>query len=377
MDQSLFSKRILFLSSDYGYGHNQVAKAIQEALKISYPHSESIYVDFMKWMHPYTHFFGRALFLHIMKKAPKVYGYLYNKTRDTQYSLSLRLFNQLSARRLQRLLATVEPDIVISTFPLAAAAMAFLKKAGLTHVPLITVITDHSDHGFWVHCDTDYFIVGSDKVQQGLVRRGIDQKQIIITGIPVRPKFNPKTSRHTIRKKQPRNHPSKFTILIMGGGYGIFDKVLLDILLEIELTTPVEWVIICGQNDKLKEYLLERTKQCGQKVVVEGYVDNIHEYMLMADLLITKPGGVTTSEALAMELPMLLYNPLPGQEEDNTTFLLENKVAILAEDIFDLKKKIMEVVNNPLLLLSLKDNIRCLNTNQAAFKVAEVIMNIH
>jgi processive 1,2-diacylglycerol beta-glucosyltransferase len=275
------------------------------------------------------------------------------------------------------LLATVEPDIVISTFPLAAAAMAFLKKAGLTHVPLITVITDHSDHGFWVHCDTDYFIVGSDKVQQGLVRRGIDQKQIIITGIPVRPKFNPKTSRHTIRKKQPRNHPSTFTILIMGGGYGIFDKVLLDILLEIELTTPVEWVIICGQNDKLKEYLLERTKQCGQKVVVEGYVDNIHEYMLMADLLITKPGGVTTSEALAMELPMLLYNPLPGQEEDNTTFLLENKVAILAEDLFDLKKKIMEVVNNPLLLLSLKDNIRCLNTNQAAFKVAEVIMNIH
>jgi processive 1,2-diacylglycerol beta-glucosyltransferase len=371
---TVMREKILILSGDFGEGHQQAALAIKQAIQKKYPQMETKLIDFMKWAHPYTHSISRFLFLQTVKKAPFVYGYLFQKTKDHNSFIS-EAFNHLSLRKMQQLMEQIAPSVVVCTFPLAAAAMSLLKKYGLTAVPMITVITDHTDHSYWIHPCTNHYIVGSEQVQQALRSRGISDHQITVTGIPVKTEFSETYSRGLLRKKHGLD-PNIFTALVMGGGLGIMGAGGLDMQTLENLPDPIQIVILCGHNEKLKEQLSQQLNHSKHQIIVKGYVDHVYEFMAAADLLITKPGGLTTSEAIAMELPMLLCKPLPGQERDNANFLVQQQLAVFSEEESNLKSELLELIQNPLALKKMRQNAAQFHTKEAAYKAIDVIMGV-
>ncbi|MCI1694076.1 MGDG synthase family glycosyltransferase [Aneurinibacillus aneurinilyticus] len=375
--KTVSTEKILILSGNYGDGHQQVAHAIQESVRLRLPEAETLIVDFMEYIHPYFHSIGRNIFIGGVKNFPSVYGYIYRKTRVTNpFSIFIKSFNHSGIRRMMRLLQEFQPSIVISTFPLAAGMISKIKELGLTNVAAVTVITDHTDHSYWLHPFTDQYIVGSEFVRKSLHQLEVNDDQITVTGIPVRPEFCRAYNRDILREKFNFD-PDLPTILIMGGGYGIMGEGMSELLSSQIFSQPVQLIVVCGHNEKLRREMENHLNFSQQRVLVTGYVNYIHELMAISDFMITKPGGVTTAEAIALELPMLLYKPLPGQEQDNTQFLLNSRVALYAEDEAELQFYIAQVLKNPKLLIQMKESARRMHSKWTASKVVDVISSVN
>lgn len=340
------SAHVLILTSDFGEGHQQVAEAIHQVLSADNPAVSSRIVNVMECLHPRLHPLSRTMFFQAVKKWPSLYGFLYRKTYGPTFSAHfLNELTHFGVKRLEHLILAEQPDVVVSTYPFASCAMSHLRKQRLPHIPLVTMITDHTAHRSWIHPHTDRYIVGSSRVQEGLRASGVAREKIHITGIPVRPAFSAPYSKAHLRT-QHGLHPTTPTVLILGGGFGLFGDDLFDVAFLDSLPKPLQVLIICGHNEKLKELLTRRLDTHRKWVKVLGFVDNMQEWMAMSDLVLTKPGGVTTAEAMALEIPMLLYKPIPGQEEDNLCYLVESGVAEAATSHRMLKEKLHQLLAN-------------------------------
>jgi processive 1,2-diacylglycerol beta-glucosyltransferase len=346
---------ILILSSNYGEGHEQAAKAIQESLHIEHPNVESERIDYMAWSHPYVNRMSRYIFLQGVKSFPSAYGYLYNKTKnDNTFSELLKKGNRLGSSRLLKLLQTTKPSLVVSTFPMAAGAMSVLKQVGLTDVSTTTVITDHSHHNHWIYPRTDSYCVGSSYVKESLVMKHIPSEQIFVTGIPIRSEFSQQTYTKEELMRKHGLDPALPTLLLMGGGYGLFGDGVSFLRSLEQIPYQMQCLIICGRNRHMQQQLTAESRSSKHKVYVKGYIDYVSEMMQVSDLIVTKPGGLTISEALAMELPMILYNALPGQEEDNAKFLIHAGAALKANKMKQLVETIGKVFHDPQTLQTMK-----------------------
>lgn len=366
--------KVLILSGDFGDGHKQAARAILETSQLYRPDVEATVVDFMEWTHPHLHSVGRYCYIQWVKTFPSVYGYLFQKTRDDNtFSNLFKKVKLFALGKMVKLLEEVQPTVVVSTFPIAAAAMSLLKENGLTDIPTVTVITDHTDHSYWIHPYTDQYLVGSEHVRQALIARHIPASRILASGIPIRPQFCQTFDRSTLREKFGLKQ-SLPTVLIMGGGLGMISKTFIRLLQTDSRLEPMQFIIVCGRNEKLKEKLESELKPGKHRFLVTGFVDHVHELMALSDLIITKPGGLTTSEAVALDLPMLLYKPLPGQEQDNSAYLLSAGVAILAEDEPDLFGKLIKVFQNPQILSTMKSRTKQIQTRSATFQALRTIV---
>jgi processive 1,2-diacylglycerol beta-glucosyltransferase len=367
-------QKILLLSGALGDGHKQAAKAILEATRLYRPDVEVEVVDFMEWTHPHLHQVGKFCYIQWLKAFPSLYGYLFDMTRDDNtLSMLFKRLRSFSLDRMCKLLDEVKPTVVVSTFPSAAAAMSNLKARGLTDVPTVTVITDHTDHSYWLHPYTDQYIVGSDFVRQALLRQHISDSQIAVTGIPIRLSYSEVFERDRLRDQYglDRDLP---TVLAMGGGLGMIGKEFISMLKSDEVLAPAQFIIVCGHNWKLQQQLVEELKDSKHKVLITGFVDHVHELMALSDLILTKPGGLTTSEALAMELPMLLYKPLPGQEQDNAAYLVRIGVALEAKNAEDLRNLLIQVFQNRELLFTMKEKAKLCKMNTSTVRALHMIL---
>jgi processive 1,2-diacylglycerol beta-glucosyltransferase len=366
-------EKILILYGSYGEGHQQAAKAIRDSFRKKQPNVEVILSDFMELTHPLFHPISQYLYIQGLKKLPSAYGYLYDKTRSFNYfSLFLKKFNRFGMGRLLKLIQTLNPTVVVSTFPVASGAMSMLKSYGLTNVPITTVITDHTDHSYWIYPLTDQYIVGSELVKLALLKYNIPEQQITVTGIPIRTEFSEYVNIEEITKKHGLD-PEMPTVLLMGGGCGLFgDGPSLIKALEA-VPMRLQLIFVCGNNYKLQLQLTEQLACSKHRVHINGYIDHIHELMGVSHFMVGKPGGLTVSEALAMELPMIIFNPLPGQEEDNTRFLLQSGVAFHAESVQDLTDILVEGLQHPEILKSMRELSRKVQKKSAAFDAREII----
>jgi processive 1,2-diacylglycerol beta-glucosyltransferase len=364
----------LLLSGDLGTGHRQAALAVKEAALLYRPDIEVELVDFMQLTHPYLHQINRYLFIQAVKTFPNVWGYLFDKTRyDNPLSFLLKKTRFYTLAKVLKLLVEARPSVVVSTFPSAAAAMSALKAQRLTDVPTATIITDHTDHSYWIHPYTDLYVVGSGKVREALNRLGIHDSQISVTGIPVRPQFCRDYDKASLCVKHGID-PSKKTVLVMGGGCGLIGKGLVSLLNSAELPGNLQFIVVCGHNHKLKAQLAEKLQRSPHSIRLTGFVDHIHEYMAASDLIITKPGGLTTAEAVSLAVPLLLYQPLPGQEEDNAAVLTESGVAVQAEDEADLHAELCRLLHSPEKLAAMRDNAVKFGKKQAALDALNAIL---
>ncbi|WP_025718201.1 MGDG synthase family glycosyltransferase [Paenibacillus sp. 1-18] len=367
---SMKREKLLILSGALGDGHMQAAKAILEA-SVLYKQGVEV-VDFMQWIHPRMHVVERYCFLQWVKHFPSSYGYMYQKTRtDSTLTFFLKHFLTTSLQRLLKLLNEEQPTLIVSTFPLASAAISLLKEKGMTDLPAATVITDHSDHSYWIHPFTDLYLVGSEGVRAALQRKGVADHKIAVTGIPVRPSYSQTANKDRLREKLALPLDT-FVVLVMGGGCGIINKSFIELMQSDSFPPNVQFVIVCGRNVKLLNRLHEALGD-RDNVMLTGFLEGIHEWMASADVLITKPGGLTTSEALALQLPMLLLEPRLGQEKDNADYLIQAGVAYLCQ-IDNLQDQLQQLVQQPSLLEEMREKAGlCRQQDSARHAVMQIL----
>ncbi|MCF8567147.1 glycosyltransferase [Alicyclobacillus tolerans] len=324
-----FSK-LLVLSASYGEGHQQAAKAVQDALAHLSPTTDVKIVDYMRTVHPVLDSVAKYCYLQSVKFAPALYGWFYKGTSQIPpTSLIQRQLNSLGIDELEQHLRDFQPDAVLATFPTPAGVVSFLKEQGRTSVPLATIITDHAIHSQWIHPCTDMYFVGSEHVRRGLIARGMRPDGIHVTGIPVRPAFLQTFDKKRLKEKY-RLDPRLPTVLVMGGAYGVMGDIAQVCEELFHYPYPVQVIVVTGRNERLRNQLLNTVKTAINPSFVFGFVSEIYELMAISDLMLTKPGGLTISEALALQLPMLLYRPIPGQEVQNARYLERTGVAVLA-----------------------------------------------
>lgn len=376
---SLVSSRglsILILTGSLGDGHRQAAHALAEAAHRLYPDARVQVVDVMEDIPPVLHRLSQALYLFWITKFSWLYGFLFRQTQNNTFlSRCLNRLPLCSLKRLRQILEETAPTVVISTYPAASAALAKLKRSQPSRLQTVTVITDHTYHSYWLHKGTSRYIVSSEHVRQALLRWPIADRHISVTGIPVRPAFGqPQPDRQALRLKLGL-HPKLATIMIMGGGGGLIGGDWARLLRSRDLLAkPIQVIIVCGRNEKLKERLARELKDYPHPLLLTGYVDYVHELMAASDLLITKPGGLTSSEALASELPMLLYKPLPGQEHDNASFLVGTGAAVRARNEEEFVRQLSGLLEEPVLLPRMRACARHYSRKQAAEQAVREII---
>ncbi|RAU96560.1 MGDG synthase family glycosyltransferase [Paenibacillus sp. YN15] len=358
---------ILVLTGNLGDGHRQAAHAVAEAAEALYPGARIRVVDVMEGAHPLLCRLAQWGYMLWITRLPWLYGFLFRRTqRDNLLSRCLNRLPLCSARRLARLVEETHPAVIVSTFPSASAAVARLKARGRIKAMTVTVMTDHTSHSYWLHAATDRYIVGSEHVRRLLLQWPIPDRKIAVTGIPIRPAFRAAYDRQAIRTELGLK-PELPTVMIMGGGGGLIGGDWARLLQDPGLLAlPLQVVIVCGRNEKLKDKLAREMKGYPHPVLLTGYVNNIPELMAASDLLITKPGGLTSSEALASGLPMLLYKPLPGQEYDNAAYLTGIGAALQAKGPEEFTAQLARLLTDPGLLAQMKASARLYSRQDSA-----------
>lgn len=368
--------KILILSATFGDGHKQVAKAISEAVNFYATDIEPITIDVMKWIHPYLYPVSNYFYKKVIKKAPNIYGYFYHKTKTRNYfSDKLDILFSSGMYTMLDIIKRVKPKVVISTYPFTASIISKLKEQRLIDIPVVTIITDYTNHSYWIHPYTDQYIVGSEQVKVSLIASGVESEKIKCTGIPIRQKFAYTQPREQLSLKYGLN-PNQFTILIMGGGDGFIGKGVKVFKAFEKLDVSIQLIIICGRNKKLQKQLYEESLNSKHKILLLGYSENVNELMGISDLLISKPGGVTITEAMAMELPLLIYHPLPGQEEENADYLMDLGLAMICRDVNDVIHKIQHIINNSLQLDLIKHRTKLFHSKNSSIDAVDAILQI-
>jgi len=373
MNENVKRDKILILTSHYGAGHWQAASAIQSALVSQYPSLETVIIDPEAAFRKFYGMVSHKLFIGTVKRLPYLYDYLYQKTR-TPNTLSrfLKGTNHLGIEDFLSWIKSFDPSLIVSTDPVSSGMTAILKKRGAVDIPFITVMTDYAVHSYWVNEEVDQFFVGSESVRQGLWQLGVDDAKIKVTGIPINPKFSRPFNRSALLKKHGLNeeHP---VILITGGGYGLFGhdfsiRKLIDVM-----PCPVQVIIVCGHNHNMYKKMEREIKTISQPIYLKKYVENMEELMAMTDVMITKPGGLSITEAVSMNIPMILYQSLGGHEQENTDYLLAHQAAVFAEGDEDLYRHVAKLIQDPLKRKTLIENMKTIQRTQAAQEAAKLI----
>jgi len=312
--------RILVFSAGFGNGHVRAAEAVIEGIRIKEPYAEITHLDFGDFLSKRLNSVAKILYMEMIKHTPRLWGRFYYKTANLQpKSILQRFLNQLGRSDFLKYIQAFEPDLIVCTYPTVSSILAQLRLERILHIPVITVITDYAVHSLWVHSGVDRYMVACEDVKESLVSWGIEAQRVRVTGIPVSPKFEQDMDRGHILSKLGLN-PDLPTFLVMGGVYeGESIKRICKQLANS--LVPVQSIIVCGKNERLYHYLEDLSDQAPYRIVRFGYVHNLEELMEVSDLIITKAGGLTVSEALTKHLPLVIFKPIPGQEVENAQFV--------------------------------------------------------
>lgn len=373
-------QRILILSASFGEGHRQAANAIKESLALSHPEIEIEVVDYIHQVNPMWNRFAKFCYIQGIKHIPKVYGYFYNQINrippSSPYHRRINFFGAIIGRnKLMKYIERFDPQLVIHTFPTSAGAIEELKREHKLNIPSITVITDYTLHRQWIHETTDLYLVGSSVVRDLLKREGVAEAKIRITGIPIRQEFYRQRDREQLSRELglDLNIP---TILVSGGAYGVSSHInqLCKRLFETEENVQV--IVVCGRNKRLYDHMQELAIGAKNKAMIFGFVNRMADLMAVSDLMFTKSGGLTTSEGITMELPMIFFKPIPGQELANAEYLERAGVARITTNDQQLEKVFHSLISNPEKIQMMRNGFKHLKSDIIIDSLDQVILNM-
>ncbi len=365
--------KVLVLSNTAGQGHNATGNAICDMLTSmgavadmidAYEYINSLLSDAVSTGYLIStaltpHFYGRA------------YRIAEQKDKSGDHSPTYYL-NRLMSSKLSEFVCDYDPDVIVCTHVFAAMLANMMKKRGKISSTIISIITDFTIHPFWQEVDCGDWFVSPDRLLTYAARlRGLDPSKFLNIGIPIHPKFSQKLdkkeARRTIGIDENRN-----TVLLMSGsmGYGNLDSHIRRI---DNLDIDFQLLVVCGSNRKM--YSKINHMNLKKDIKLYGYVNNVEVMMDAADCIITKPGGLTSSEAMAKQLPMIVVNPIPGQEERNTEFLLNNGLALKVSNTFRIDEALFYLFDNAHRMERMKENIRRMSKPNATKDLCSFIMS--
>jgi processive 1,2-diacylglycerol beta-glucosyltransferase len=333
--------RILIATVTAGGGHLQAAAALDEAWTAAHPSDDVKRVDLLDLVPKLQRKVYAEGYVKLIAHAPELYELFFNKTDNPKRLRELgtfrRRFAEHTNRKFVRLVKQFAPDVVLCTHFLPLEVLgALTNKDGHTPPFVVCVVTDFEAHALWMEPAVDLYCVAAEETKARLVARKIDRERIAVTGIPIAARFSASIDAPAVRRRYGLRDDLP-TVLVLGGGFGM--GPMAEILDSLDATErDFQTVVVAGRNEALRRDLAGRDRKHPTHVL--GFVSNMHEMMTVADLIISKPGGLTTAEAMALGKPMFILNPIPGQEAANSDFLLERGAAAKANRVEDLPFRI-------------------------------------
>ena len=391
-------KKVLIMSASTGGGHNRAARAIKEELESRTIDNMSIECEIVDSLKLVNNTMDKVISRGYEKSAlytPKAYGSVYRFSETTIASKNEFKTNPLTslmARKFKHLLNESTPDLIIGTHPFPMIALSTLKKNNNIHSlsrsesfykstkvdipPMISVLTDYTTHSTWIQNEIDYYIVGHEYVKELLVYEGVDSEKVKAFGIPVEKSFLSHRDRETVLTELGLS-PEKLTVLLMGGSFGAGNiKETLEDLIAIDRDFQI--LVITGRNEHLKDKLSKMLDSTihNKNICLLGYTNKMNDILASIDVLISKPGGLTTTEALLNDVPMIVPYFIPGQEEENLDFLTNCGASLRTTKKYILPVLLKVLIDDPSRLDNLRKNIKSIRKFDSAVNISNLVVDI-
>lgn len=366
--------RIAVLSVPTGQGHHQAAKAICDYFADNNDVSCKL-VDVFENVNPMLAESIEKGYLFSTKVTPGFYGKFYDmceRRDETKYSNLGRVIKAILNKKLMLFLKEFKPDVIVATHVFAAIALSYLKRKYPYKAKTVAIITDFKIHPFWEDVDLDYYITASEILSYQAERKGYDLEKVKPFGIPISPKFATSLAQDEARKIMGLD--DKFTVMMMMGSMGYGEDVLSMIKSIDSMHDELQIIVVCGRNKKLKKQI-DRMRFY-HKIHSFGFVDNVDVLMDCSDCIVTKPGGLSTSEAMAKEIPIIMLDPIPGQEDRNKEFMLNNGIALNISSTFGVEEAIYQLKNFSYRREMLKENMKYYRKPNSTRDLCEFILSL-
>lgn len=371
--------RILILSASVGAGHVRAAEAVELALRTTAPDAVVRNLDVLEMTNrAFRRLYSRG-YLGVMNRAPYVHGFFYDLfdrpgrvpvTRSDRVRLAVE---RLNLRRFVRFLQADPWDLIVNTHFLPAEIVASLRRQGKIATPQVIVTTDFETHRMWVHRPCEHYFTATEDGARYLQYCGVPAGDVTVTGVPIHPAFSvPKDGKECARKHNLST--DRPIVLQMAGGFGVVGPIEQMYAALLQTTRPIELVAAVGRNAALRARLERITPPPRHRARVLPFTTEIDEYMAAADLVVSKPGGLTVAEALARGAVLVMVQPVPGQESRNSDYLLENGAAVKANNLPQLVSKLDALLTDPERLGRLRVNGGRIARPDAAFDVARRVL---
>lgn len=372
--------KILIFYASYGGGHLNAAKSINDCIISNYHNTDIELIDCMKYINKTIEKMTTSAYNEMAKKAPWAWGKIYADSQKGPLAHLSSRSNKIMAIKLLKLLREKKPDLIISTHPFGSQMCSYLKRKGKISAKIATIMTDFAPHDQWLVGNdfTDYYFVAHEAMKEYLISKNIHKEKVFATGIPISSRFTEKYNKENILKEF-NLFPEKQTILFFGGGeFGLGKTKTIKIfenLVQCNVNN-IQVIAIAGKNLEMKENFENIIKKHNKSETIKilSYTNKVPELMSISDLVITKPGGLTTSESLASHLPMIIINPIPGQEKENAEFLESNGIAVWIKNINESKIVFDLLLSNKEKLKNMKENTNILAKPFSTDEICKILL---
>ena len=371
-------KKILIFYASYGGGHLSAANSIKDYLSNHYENIDVELIDCMKYINKPIEKITTTAYNEMAKKAPWAWGKIYSDSQKGPLAHITTRSNQVFAIKLLRLLREKKPDLIISTHPFGSQMCSYLKRKGKITSKIATILTDFAPHDQWlVGSDyTDYFFVAHNKMKEYLISKNIPENKIFATGIPISNKFLETFNTSKILSSLGLKENLKTVLFFAGGKFGLGKSRTLEIFNTlVNDFNNIQVIAISGKNKKMYEEFNQIVKIANKTnfIKVFEFVNNVPELMAVSDVVITKPGGLTTTESLVSGLPMIIINPIPGQEEENAQFLEHSNIGIWLKKQMNITETISNFLSDNEKLKQMKENTKKISNRNSTKDICTIL----
>jgi len=367
-------KVFIFHISEIG-GHNKAAQNLKEAFLYRNPQIKIMNINGLGYFYPLGEKVINLMYLITIKHFPHLWGKAYDRKRVIKtLSPLLQLINRFTFEKLEHLIQHGNPDCFLATQAFPCGLIGDFKQKYKLKTPLVGIVTDYHPHRFWVHPSVDRYVVACQEAKDALVKEGVSKEKVRVLGIPISVKFLTSYPKAEVAQEMGFVD-NQNSLLIMGGGLGMGPLKLIARKLD-KLVYDFQLIVICGNNKRLYEWFINNKSTFKKPISIFGYTDDVYKIMDFADIIITKGGGITISEALAKGMCIVVSNPIPGQEERNVDYLLGKQALVDAEDILQINNIINELLSDKKKMYSLKEKAKENAVIDSSLRIVDLVLKL-